>query len=653
MTSKTSSLSDALTNDFLTCKICLEKFKMPKILPCLHTYCEQCLQEIIENERLRCPECREETQVSQGTGSLKTNFFINSLLDLVHSSTESDLACILCPLIKKDSNEKATSRCLDCSDNMCHTCASGHRYSRLTHDHQIVDIQDYLSGMYDAEIRARHAVKCQKHGGENLRFLCKNCDSLICRECRLDQHLNHDCLSLSEATESRKPVIEGLLKGMEGNLQLISSEKTAVEENFQKVKSQDACIRCIVEETVSRVITHLRGHQQDILKRLDLFVKEEEKAVDLLRSDLDLEELVARSTMTFAEKVLSFGNEIEILSLEGIITERLQQLQKFSWRAVQEASAKLVISGDLNATTNLFQLSLSNSQKQALEDDVVTPKQAARHKDWSDSISISPTPSCLVPKPRFFSSFRVKDLSDARRPRITGICFYGPKEILVADEENRNLKRFSLQGEIKGKIQVSNNKAPCGISCLGKNIVFSAGSQLFLVEGEGDMIWQKALPHTQATHAITAVGTKTVAVSTSGYVDLYNLEGEHVNRISLQEQHERKLVFLTYNQKGEFVASDWYKKNVVVFKESGVILCTCEDKGLEGRLPGAVSVDENGNIFITIHELNKVIMCSQDGKFQGDFLNAKNSIEKPRVTAIHENLFAVALNSGTIHIFKF
>ncbi|KAJ1084419.1 hypothetical protein NDU88_004567 [Pleurodeles waltl] len=537
---------------------------------------------------------------------------------------------------------------------MCHTCASGHRCSRLTHDHQVVDIHDYLAGKYDVEIRKRHAVKCQIHKGENLRFQCKSCCSVICRECRLDEHLNHECLSLSEAVEIHKPVIEELLKGVEGNLQLISNEKTTMEENLQKLKVHNTSMRQIMQETTSKVITHLLCHQQDIQNKLGDFVKEHEKASDLLRSDLDLQEMVARSTMAFAEKVLSLGNEIEILSLEKMITQRLQQLQNFRWRAVQEASAQLVVSGDLHSCRKLFQLSLSSSQQSTHENDMVTCSQPATQRGQQDPISILPTPSCLRQTPRFFCSFRVKVSSDGKRPRITGICSSGPQEIIVADEENRNLKRFSLQGEFKGKLQVFNNRGPCGITTLGKYVVYSAASHLCLVNDDGELVWQKVLPDTQASHAITAVGTKQVAVSISGYLEVYNLEGELVKKIVPPDQYDRKFVFLTCNRKGHFVASDWFRKNVIVFNESGRIVSSCDEKCLEGRQPGAISVDEDGNIFLTIHETSKVIMYSPDGRYQGEFLSSSNGIDRPRVTAILEKtFFAVALNNGTIHIFRF
>ncbi|XP_030043980.1 E3 ubiquitin-protein ligase TRIM56 [Microcaecilia unicolor] len=648
-----SSLSDALTKDFLTCKICLEKFTKPKILPCLHTYCEACLEKLIANNRLRCPECREEILLPEAIRCLKTNFFINSLLDLIHSTSESDFTCTLCPLINKESSQKAVSRCLDCSDNMCHTCASGHKCSRLTYDHQVVTIHDYVAGKYDGEIRLRQAVKCQIHQGEHLRFQCTRCASLICRECRVTQHLHHQCMSLSEAAESRKPVIKGLLEGVERHIKLISNENVATEEFLQLLRSQKSSIKKLIEDETHKVLEQLHHQKQDILEKLDCFMKEQEKACDLLRSDLDFQEQVAKSTMTFAETVLSLGKETEILSLEKMITERLREVQNFQWKPVRASYPELVISSGLHSCSNMFQLSFKSREVQKPhieEEDGLGPSDQGQ-KGLASGL---PTDIPLERKPQFFISFRARAPQETKKPKITGMCPFGLEEILVADEENRSLKRFSLHGDYKGSIPVQNNQAPCGIVVLKNKIMYAVGSVLYLVDYQGTLIWQKTLPDTQASHAITTAGDNQFAITTTGYVDIYNLEGEKIRRIYPNGEWKWKLVFLTTNHKGHFVASDWYKKSVVVFNESGKILCWCEEKGLETRQPGAVSADRGGNIYITVHELNKIIKYSSEGKFLGEFLTFKNGIERPRVSAIvDDKYFTVALNNGNIHVFKF
>ncbi|XGW29470.1 hypothetical protein V3C99_008915 [Haemonchus contortus] len=56
----------------LTCCICYERYKQPKILPCQHSFCLQCLEMclkyrlISQSGRLKCPACRAEHLVPPG-----------------------------------------------------------------------------------------------------------------------------------------------------------------------------------------------------------------------------------------------------------------------------------------------------------------------------------------------------------------------------------------------------------------------------------------------------------------------------------------------------------------------------------------------------------------------------------------------------------
>ena len=49
----------------LTCPVCTDHFKDPKVLPCLHYYCKTCIADLIKRAKGRpfnCPECRREAE---------------------------------------------------------------------------------------------------------------------------------------------------------------------------------------------------------------------------------------------------------------------------------------------------------------------------------------------------------------------------------------------------------------------------------------------------------------------------------------------------------------------------------------------------------------------------------------------------------------
>ena len=61
------SMSLQKLDDELTCSVCTDHFKEPKVLPCLHYYCKTCIADLIKRAKRRpfnCPECRREAQAA-------------------------------------------------------------------------------------------------------------------------------------------------------------------------------------------------------------------------------------------------------------------------------------------------------------------------------------------------------------------------------------------------------------------------------------------------------------------------------------------------------------------------------------------------------------------------------------------------------------
>ena len=52
--------------EHLTCSVCLKQFKDPKVLPCLHSYCHECIENLAKNAKsstFNCPDCRAPVKV--------------------------------------------------------------------------------------------------------------------------------------------------------------------------------------------------------------------------------------------------------------------------------------------------------------------------------------------------------------------------------------------------------------------------------------------------------------------------------------------------------------------------------------------------------------------------------------------------------------
>ena len=92
------------------CSVCMCKFTDPKQLPCLHSFCLHCLNEIQRTSGCRdiaCPLCRREFRVPEdGNQALPANFRINRLLDIL-AITECNKSGVKCGNCDKKSEHTA------------------------------------------------------------------------------------------------------------------------------------------------------------------------------------------------------------------------------------------------------------------------------------------------------------------------------------------------------------------------------------------------------------------------------------------------------------------------------------------------------------------------------------------------------------------
>ena len=94
----------------LECTVCLGTVDVPKTLKCGHSFCKNCLADILKSKLLKddvlqapedqmhiaCPNCKEESEALKSLGELRTNFVINQLLDVHIEEIEKQIQSPKC-----------------------------------------------------------------------------------------------------------------------------------------------------------------------------------------------------------------------------------------------------------------------------------------------------------------------------------------------------------------------------------------------------------------------------------------------------------------------------------------------------------------------------------------------------------------------------
>lgn len=143
---KEASTMDVVSNikTNLTCQVCANFYEDPRILPCLHTFCCQCIETLLRNrpikdKLLKCPTCQLDTGLEnrKAVRKLPANSLLVSLLDLLLIQEGEAVECDVC-----DNSEELSAhvRCRECSVYLCELHAEAHKKARDTKQHVLLSL---------------------------------------------------------------------------------------------------------------------------------------------------------------------------------------------------------------------------------------------------------------------------------------------------------------------------------------------------------------------------------------------------------------------------------------------------------------------------------------------------------------------------------
>ncbi|KAH9515203.1 hypothetical protein Btru_019506 [Bulinus truncatus] len=331
-----NKLAQEIHDEFLTCKICLEGFKSPKCLDCLHTFCEQCIDNHVLNEctykkysdyrEFTCPLCRKRTQLPiGGVKKLPDNFLVSSLGEVVARQKPSKFPfCDICKLVNRKHRE-ATSKCIDCNKLLCKQCVDMHKDTKVTQNHSLFDVE------------IEKDIECKEHQDEVVRFYCEPCQTCICVLCTFNEHKDHEITQFNDAVNKYKENIQDLLGSCKSKIDIYDRQLALLNKCEGVIKAAEQRIR----DAAIQFIAEIRNKEKSLIDDLhDIYGPELMTYVtrkNEMQNNLD----GLKSTCSLTELVLK-GKDIELLLLKKQVQEKLSTMANVELKDLPRTVGKQV-----------------------------------------------------------------------------------------------------------------------------------------------------------------------------------------------------------------------------------------------------------------------------------------------------------------------
>jgi len=143
-----------------------------------------------------------------------------------------------------DSKEVAKGRCFDCDTFVCDFCITLHQRLSVLKNHQVKTFEEIKITGFPAAMEKN--LFCGKHKGKKQKLFCITCEELICRDCTIIDHKDHDICFIVEIVQEHK---ERLTK----EIKTASATKEKIIAGLKSVQAMKNRVRKNAEDTEKEI----------------------------------------------------------------------------------------------------------------------------------------------------------------------------------------------------------------------------------------------------------------------------------------------------------------------------------------------------------------------------------------------------------------
>uniref|UniRef100_A0A8D0A2T5 RING-type E3 ubiquitin transferase n=1 Tax=Sander lucioperca TaxID=283035 RepID=A0A8D0A2T5_SANLU len=598
----TSPVVRQIDKQFLVCSICLDHYQNPKVLPCLHTFCESCLQNYIppESLTLSCPVCRQTSILPEkGVCALQNNFFITNLMEVLQRDPEC-------------------SRPESCS------------------------VLESVSAA-----AAGKPLCCPNHEGKVMEFYCESCETAMCLDCTEGEHQEHVTVPLQDVVEQHKAALKTQLDAILSRLPQLTISIELVSEISRQLNEGKNKAVAEITSTFEELERALHQRKTALITDLENICSTKQKVLQAQLSSLLQGKEHIQSSCSFTEQALSHGSATEVLLVQKQMSERVTALARHDFPERPHENAHL----DCQVETEGLRRSIQNLgvllTTAAVAHTSVATGEGLRHAATGQIQTITVTTKDkdgeLV---RTGNAVLKAEIMSADRSHVA--------EAEITDNKNGTYEvgyTLRSEGEYTFSLLLYGQPlrgSPFRLRAIKPSDVPQSPDdvkrRVKSPSGTGGHIRQKAVRRPSSMYSTTKKKENPI-------------EDELIYRVGSRGREKGEFTNLqgiSASCSGRVVVADSNNQCIQVFSNDGQFKMRF---GVRGRSPGqlqrptGVTVDMNGDIVVADYDNRWVSIFSSDGKFKNKI--GAGRLMGPKGVAVDKNGHIITVDNKACCVFIF
>ena len=314
----------------LTCPVCLDLYTNPKTLPCLHSFCEACIERFPQDKEdetyyLSCPTCRHRTELpGGGAGAFPVAFYINNLKEIYSLmkkvSDPQQVTCDNCTTVN------ATGYCKDCSKFFCTECDAVHRKWGPTSNHKLTSLDEVAASASQLPSAKQEATPtCSSHR-EPLVIFCETCDEVICQHCTVRIHRDHEYDLVNDSYPKHCQKLEECLSPVKGKMEDVKKVLSKIAKREGEIRERGEGVLEEIHKMVEEMMNVLRESERKLSEEAKRVTDAKLEVLSGQAKSAQISLSLLEHIEDYVEQSVKTGTPQEVLGSKKQMMERMSEV---------------------------------------------------------------------------------------------------------------------------------------------------------------------------------------------------------------------------------------------------------------------------------------------------------------------------------------
>ena len=319
----------------VTCQMCSRPFSDPRILPCLHSFCFQCLHKVMKKagpkKSLQCPTCLRNVPIPVGGASafpqnLHLGFEVEVAGYMSKFASSSGVSCDFCV---QGCNDPAVVFCCSCHMFMCKGGQECHNRVPHLSQHNVIGLDRESATLLPTLIKpTEHHSSDPNHKKLDLEFYCKTCRCFVTQLQVMILHKDHNITELSTVAEADRDEMRETLKCVQEVVSTLASAIDANKKMIQQVETSKHEAELAIIQTFKQLMETLEERKKVLLMELETIAHSNTTSLTNQKEQFEKIQHDISHYTEVTSHILQTHTDHEVVALGGLVPTELKATLK-------------------------------------------------------------------------------------------------------------------------------------------------------------------------------------------------------------------------------------------------------------------------------------------------------------------------------------